>query len=151
MQSILTTNTIIDLITLGILLVGLFIGIKKGLIASVLNLIAYGVSFSIAKFQSQAAAEWIYNIYFKERLVNNITSQINEIFSGSSDVLTNLPSKNIIETIKQMADSLPYFISNNLNVTNDMAASLPLTSISLGIKSSSSASVKNTFVSSSKP
>lgn len=130
MQSVLTTNTIIDLITLGILLVGLFIGIKRGLIASVLNLVAYGTSFLIAKFQSRAAAEWIYNIYFKERLVNNITSQINEIFSGSLDVLTNLPSKNMIETIKQMADSLPYFISSNLNITNDMAASLPLTSIS---------------------
>ena len=29
-----------------------------------------------------------------------------------------------------MADSLPYFISSNLNITNDIAASLPLTSIS---------------------
>ena len=59
----------------------------------------------------------IYNIYFKERLVNNITSQINEIFSGSLDVLTNLPSKNIIETIKQIESKM--IVRNYSGFLND--------------------------------
>lgn len=102
----------IDIAILVVFLVSAYLGYKKGILISIVNIIRYAVGFSLCFFCSENLAVPMYERFLKAKALEYIETKIVN-GSGVSDTLKN---------ISDALESIPSFLVSNINID---AVSIP--------------------------
>lgn len=125
-------NYILDGAVALAIIIGFFIGRKRGLVYSVLSLISYAASFMVAKMGSTVVANWFYDTFVKSTLVRETGAKITEVIGGN-DALAALQASgagiDISSIINQVINSLPKFLTNGIDLSAISTNNFELTSI----------------------
>lgn len=82
-------NYIIDIVLIGIFLLIVFLGAKKGFIVTITDLISGIVAVVAAKLASTGVAEFIYNNILKESVTQFLSEKYADVQTGLSGILDN--------------------------------------------------------------
>ncbi len=97
----------IDVIFIVIICLMVYLGYRNGLLYSVLSFIRIFIGAPLATYVSNAYADTIYQRYFREYAINNISSQI--------DSTVNLDAT--INSVNEFIDSLPKFLTDSIDLS----------------------------------
>lgn len=85
-------NYLIDLILVGIVLLVVFLGTKKGFVVTVCDLVAGILAVAAAKFASTGVADFIYSNMLKETVTAFLTEKYAHLQSGLAGAIDNAVS-----------------------------------------------------------
>ena len=80
---------LIDIILVGIIALVVFISYKKGIISTVIDLVAGVAAFALAKIIAPVAAEGVYNSIVKQIAIDFLTEKYNGIENSLADAIAN--------------------------------------------------------------
>lgn len=107
-------NLILDIIVVGILILGCIIGAKKGMVYQILSLASFVVSFIVAKIASKAIAAWAYTNFIKEKIELIVSDKITSLIPA--EYLQFATTDNIKESLAEILKDIPTFISDMINL-----------------------------------
>lgn len=105
-MTIFNNVNMIDIILSVIFLLSAYIGYRKGLLLTVVNILRYSLGFSLCFYCSDSLARPVYDIFLKQRAVDYVSNNIVSA-SGVDDTLAN---------IANFKSSLPPFLEGFINV-----------------------------------
>ena len=83
---------LIDIILVGVIALIVFISYKKGIISTVIDLVAGLAAFALAKIIAPVAAQGLYNGIVKQIAIDFLTEKYNGIESSLADAIANATS-----------------------------------------------------------
>lgn len=100
------TVNIIDVVLTVIFILSAFVGYKKGLLLTIINIVRYSLGFSLCFYCSNALSQPFYDMFIRERAIDYVNANIVSS-SGIDGTLTN---------IADIKSSLPPFASDLVNL-----------------------------------
>ncbi len=97
----------IDVIFIAIICLMAYLGYRNGLLYSALSFLRIFIGAPIATYVSNSYADTIYQRYFREYAINNISSQI--------DSTVNLDAT--INSVNEFIESLPKFLTDSIDLS----------------------------------